>query len=78
MLPNRYHRPRRRAGSGAFDLESTFSPAARSMHIVVVFPTRTEAKYFHHPAAEVAFCGVGLTAAAVATTRLIETRHPDV
>ncbi|WP_018746329.1 hypothetical protein [Chitiniphilus shinanonensis] len=48
------------------------------MHIVVVFPTRTEAKYFHHPAAEVAFCGVGLTAAAVATTRLIETRHPDV
>jgi len=46
--------------------------------IIVLFPTKTEAQFFDHPAAEVAFCGVGLTAAACATTRLILERRPDV
>ncbi|KAF0811520.1 Futalosine hydrolase [Andreprevotia sp. IGB-42] len=48
------------------------------MHIIVVFPTRTEARYFSHPAVEIAFCGVGLTAAAYATGKLIHERAPDV
>jgi len=48
------------------------------MHILVLFPTQTEAQFFDHPAAEVAICGVGLTAAASATTRLIIERRPDV
>lgn len=48
------------------------------MKILVLFPTKTEAQFFDHPAAEVAFCGVGLTAAACATTRLIHERRPDV
>ncbi|UXY15072.1 purine phosphorylase [Chitiniphilus purpureus] len=48
------------------------------MKIVVLFPTRTEARHFTHPAAEVAFCGIGLSAAAYATARLIHERRPDV
>lgn len=48
------------------------------MKILVLFPTKTEAQFFHHPAAEVAYCGVGLTMAAHATTRLIQERQPDV
>jgi adenosylhomocysteine nucleosidase/futalosine hydrolase len=48
------------------------------MNIIVLFPTKTEAQFFSHPAAEVAFCGVGLTAAAHATTKLIHERRPDV
>lgn len=46
--------------------------------ILVLFPTKTEAQFFRHPAAEVAFCGVGLTMAATATTRIIHERRPDV
>ncbi|WP_035054646.1 phosphorylase family protein [Andreprevotia chitinilytica] len=48
------------------------------MKIIVLFPTKTEAQYFNHPAAEVAFCGVGLTSAAYATGRVIHERKPDV
>lgn len=48
------------------------------MNILVLFPTATEARYFAHPAAEVALCGVGLTAAAYNTARLIHQRRPDV
>ncbi|SMC28040.1 adenosylhomocysteine nucleosidase [Andreprevotia lacus DSM 23236] len=48
------------------------------MKIIVVFPTRTEARYFSHDAVETAICGVGLTAAAYTTGKLIHERRPDV
>ncbi|WP_028453643.1 phosphorylase family protein [Chitinilyticum aquatile] len=48
------------------------------MNITVLFPTSTEARHFSHPAASVAYCGVGLTRAAHATTRLLADSRPDV
>ncbi|MCW3481037.1 purine phosphorylase [Neisseriaceae bacterium JH1-16] len=54
------------------------NPNRLSVKIIVLFPTKTEAQFFDHPAAEVAFCGVGLTASSSATTRLIIERRPDV
>ncbi|TJZ77587.1 phosphorylase family protein [Chitiniphilus eburneus] len=48
------------------------------MNIIVMFPTRTEAQYFRHPAVSTAFCGVGLTSAGVTTARLIQRHRPDV
>ncbi len=52
------------------------------MKIVVVFPTATEAKFFSHPrvAAEqviVEIGGVGLSAAAYSTTKIIAKHQPD-
>ena len=47
------------------------------MNIVVVFPTRTEAKLFSHPQAKVDLCGVGLSATAYNTHKIIERHRPD-
>lgn len=48
------------------------------MNITVLFPTLTEARHFSHPAVRVAYCGVGLTRAAHATTWLLAASRPDV
>ncbi|QLG89075.1 purine phosphorylase [Chitinibacter bivalviorum] len=47
------------------------------MKIVVVFPTRTEAQFFSHPQVAVEFCGVGLTATAYQTSKLIDGYRAD-
>lgn len=47
------------------------------MKIVVVFPTSTEAQYFSHPRAITEFCGVGLSAAAYRTSKIIAEHNPD-
>ncbi|HOY23576.1 MAG TPA: hypothetical protein PK002_10510 [Cellvibrio sp.] len=52
------------------------------MKIVVVFPTSTEAKFFSHPRAAteqviVEIGGVGLSAAAYSTTKIIAKHQPD-
>ncbi|RYY01866.1 MAG: purine phosphorylase [Gammaproteobacteria bacterium] len=47
------------------------------MKIVVVFPTSTEAKFFSHPDVVVEICGVGLTAAAYRTSKIIAQYKPD-
>jgi|SRR4051812_16929612 len=47
------------------------------MKIVVVFPTSTEAKFFSHPDVVVEICGVGLTAAAYRTSKIIARHKPD-
>lgn len=47
------------------------------MKIVVVFPTTTEAKLFSHPQVITAIGGVGLSAAAYSTTKLIAQHKPD-
>lgn len=47
------------------------------MKIVVVFPTRTEAKLFEHAHVSVEICGVGLSAAAYNTTKIIAKHRPD-
>ena len=48
------------------------------MKIVVLFPTASEAEFFHREGVEVAFCGVGIAAAAYMTTKVILEKHPDV
>lgn len=48
------------------------------MNITVLFPTSTEARHFVHPGVKIAYCGVGLTRAAHATTRLLAEERPDV
>lgn len=47
------------------------------MKIVVVFPTRTEAQFFSHPQVSVEICGVGLSAAAYNTHKIIQRHKPD-
>lgn len=47
------------------------------MKIVVVFPTSTEAQFFSHPQVTTAICGVGLSAAAYNTGKLIALQKPD-
>lgn len=47
------------------------------MNIVVVFPTRTEAKYFSHPQVTVDLCGVGLSTTAYNTNKIIARYRPD-
>jgi len=47
------------------------------MKIMVVFPTTTEAQYFSHPQVTSAICGVGLSAAAYNTGKLIAQHQPD-
>lgn len=47
-------------------------------NITVVFPTRTEAKYFNRPGVHVDFCGVGLVSAAYHTARIIHEQRPDL
>lgn len=47
------------------------------MKIVVVFPTATEAQFFSHPHALVEIGGVGLSAAAYSTTKIIARHQPD-
>jgi futalosine hydrolase len=47
------------------------------MKIVVVFPTSTEAQFFVHPQVTTAICGVGLSAAAYNTCKLIAQHKPD-
>lgn len=47
------------------------------MKIVVVFPTSTEAQFFSHPQVTTAICGVGLSAAAYNTGKLIAQHKPD-
>lgn len=47
------------------------------MKIVVVFPTQTEARDFSNPAVVVEICGVGLSATAYQTYKIIERHRPD-
>lgn len=47
------------------------------MKITVVFPTRTEAKFFTRKDVGVAFCGVGLSSAAYHTSKIIAQHQPD-
>jgi adenosylhomocysteine nucleosidase/futalosine hydrolase len=47
------------------------------MKILVVFPTVTEAQFFAHPQVTTAICGVGLSAAAYNTGKLIAQHEPD-
>ncbi|WP_049629933.1 hypothetical protein [Cellvibrio sp. pealriver] len=47
------------------------------MKIIVLFPTATEAQFFSHPLAQVEFCGVGLSATAYHTTKIITQHRPD-
>jgi len=47
------------------------------MKIVVVFPTRTEAQFFSHSQVVVEFCGVGLSAAAYNTSKIIQRHQAD-
>jgi adenosylhomocysteine nucleosidase/futalosine hydrolase len=47
------------------------------MKIVVVFPTTTEAQFFSHPRAITEICGVGLSAAAYRTHKIIVQHRPD-
>lgn len=47
------------------------------MKIVVVFPTSTEAQYFSHSQVTIAICGVGLSAAAYNTSKIIMQHKPD-
>ncbi len=47
------------------------------MKIVVIFPTSTEAQYFSHPQVQVEIGGVGLSAAAYSTTKVIARHNPD-
>lgn len=48
------------------------------MKIVVLFPTVMESKYFKNDDVEVDFSGVGLTASAYNTTRVIRDKNPDI
>lgn len=47
------------------------------MKIVVVFPTSTEAQFFSYPQVTTAMCGVGLSAAAYNTGKIIAQHKPD-
>ncbi|GGY64240.1 hypothetical protein GCM10011613_05000 [Cellvibrio zantedeschiae] len=47
------------------------------MKVMVVFPTSTEAHFFSHPQVVTAICGVGLSAAAYNTAKLIAQHKPD-
>lgn len=47
------------------------------MKIFVIFPTTTEAQFFNHPSAEVVIGGVGLSATAASTMKLIASHKPD-
>lgn len=47
------------------------------MKIVVVFPTSTEAQFFKHPSAVTEICGVGLSASAYNTAKIIAYHKPD-
>lgn len=47
------------------------------MKIVVIFPTSTEAEYFSHPQVQIEIGGVGLSAAAYSTTKVIARHQPD-
>jgi futalosine hydrolase len=47
------------------------------MKIVVVFPTSTEAQFFSHSQVITTICGVGLSAAAYNTGKLIALHKPD-
>ena len=47
------------------------------MKIIVLFPTATEAQFFSHPLVQVELCGVGLSATAYHTTKIITQHRPD-
>lgn len=47
------------------------------MKILVVFPTSTEAQFFSHPKVTTAISGVGLSATAYNTVKLIAQHKPD-
>ena len=47
------------------------------MKIIVLFPTATEAQFFSHSQVQVELCGVGLSAAAYKTAKVIEQYRPD-
>lgn len=47
------------------------------MKIIVVFPTRTEAKFFTRKDVGVEFCGVGLSSAAYHTSKIIARHQAD-
>ena len=47
------------------------------MKIVAVFPTSTEAQFFKHPGVVTEICGVGLSAAAYNTAKIIARYKPD-
>ena len=48
------------------------------MKIIVLFPTRSEAKYFDREDVLTRFSGVGITSSAYMTTKLILSERPDV
>ncbi len=48
------------------------------MQIIVLFPTQTEASLFQREDVQSVISGVGLTATAVATIKLIEQQQPDL
>lgn len=48
------------------------------MRLTVLFPTKTEAKYFGHPAVTTAFCGIGLSNTAYHTLKTIQAHQPDI
>lgn len=47
------------------------------MKITVVFPTKTEAQFFRHSEVEVEISGVGLSATAYNTSKIIQRHQPD-
>lgn len=47
------------------------------MKIIVIFPTRTEAQFFSHPNVFTVIGGVGLSAAAYSTSKIIAQHAPD-
>ena len=47
------------------------------MTITVLFPTATEASRFQHPRVRSVISGVGLTATAYATSKLIHQESPE-
>ncbi len=46
--------------------------------ITILFPTRTESRFFDDPDVTVRYTGVGLTASAYATAKTIRELHPDI
>ena len=53
------------------------NPARPETDIAVIFPTATEASQFRDSTVQVMVSGVGLTAAAYATSRLLRESAPD-
>ena len=50
----------------------------KQKNIAILFPTRTESRFFDAPDVAVRYTGVGLTAAAYATVKAIRELRPDI